>query len=35
MTGINRTDADARHVKRSGYRVCTVAFIGCNTRDRI
>lgn len=35
MTGINRTDADARHVKRSDCRCCTVAFIGCKTRDRI
>jgi quercetin dioxygenase-like cupin family protein len=29
MTHISQADADARHVKRSDYRSCTVAFIDC------
>lgn len=29
MTQISQADADARHVKRSDYESCTVAFIDC------
>ncbi len=29
MTQISQSDADARHVKRSDYQSCTVAFIDC------
>lgn len=31
MTRITQTEADARHVKRSDYQSCTVAFIDCKT----
>ncbi|MCV3272081.1 cupin domain-containing protein [Roseobacter sinensis] len=31
MTRLTQTEANARHVKRSDYRSCTVAFIDCRT----